>query len=140
MRRAIRSLTDGFRHGTIGLTLVTILFATTVAAQVENPNYTENPSAFRNATSFYVKMRDNVELAVSLYLPRNLRSNQRVPVLMRTTRYWREPQKTWMLKALIKLRIVRSSLLTAPDVKYFNQRRFAVLLVDARGTGASGGH
>lgn len=140
MRRAIRSLTDGFGHGTIGLTLFTILFATTVAAQVKNPHYGESPSAFRPSTSFYVKMRDNVELAVSLDLPRDLKSNERVPVLMRTTRYWREPQKSWMLKTLISLRIVRSSFLTAPDVQYFNQRRFAVLLVDARGTGASGGH
>ena len=45
-----------------------------------------------------------------------------------------------MLKTLISLHLVRSSFLTAPEVRYFNQRRFAVLLVDARGTGASGGH
>jgi putative CocE/NonD family hydrolase len=140
MQRAIRSLTDGLGHRTIRLILFTIWSATTVTAQVKNPNYVESPSAFRHATSFYLKMRDNVELAVSLYLPRNLKSNERVPMLMRTTRYWREPQKTWMLKTLINLHIVRSSSLTAPDIKYFNQRRFAVLLVDARGTGASGGH
>src|SRR5580700_8547161 len=140
MQRAIRSWTELLGHGTIGLTLFTTLFATTMTAQVRNANYVESPSAFRHATSFYVKMRDNVELAVSLYLPRNLKSNERVPALMRTTRYWREPQKSRMLKTLINLHIVRSSSLTAPDVEYFNQRRFAVLLVDARGTGASGGH
>ena len=140
MQRAIRSSTDRLGHGMIGLALLTILFAPTAAAQSKNSNYVESRSPFRHSTSFYVKMRDNVELAVSLYLPRNLKANERVPVLMRTTRYWREPQKTWMLKTLIRLHIVRSSFLTAPDVTYFNQRRFAVLLVDARGTGASGGH
>jgi hypothetical protein len=59
MQPAIKSLTDGLGHGTIGLTLFTILFATAATAQVKNPNYGESPSAFRHATSFYVKMRDN---------------------------------------------------------------------------------
>jgi uncharacterized protein len=95
---------------------------------------------FRRTSSIYVKMHDGVEIAVSINLPRDLKTNERVPVLMRTTRYWREPQKTWMLKMLLGLHLVRSPFLTDQQVKYFNQRRFAVLLVDARGSGASGGH
>jgi predicted acyl esterase len=55
-------------------------------------------------------------------------------------RYWREPQKTWMLNMLLALHLVRPSFVTDTLVKYFNERRFAVLLVDARGSGASGGH
>jgi putative CocE/NonD family hydrolase len=93
-----------------------------------------------HSSSLYVKMHDGVEIAVSVYLPRNLKVSERVPVLMRTTRYWREPQQSWMLKLLLGLRLVHSHLLTDPQIKYFNTRRFAVLLVDARGSGASGGH
>jgi uncharacterized protein len=140
MQRMRRNLLEWLDRRSAGLALFASLFAVTMPVQAENPSYVENPFAFLHATSFYLKMHDGVEIAVSLYLPRDLKSNERVPVLMRTTRYWREPQKSWMLRTLISLHVVRSSLLTAPDIKYFNQRRFAVLLVDARGTGASGGH
>jgi putative CocE/NonD family hydrolase len=135
-----RSLIEWLGRGATGLAFFASLLAATLPAQAKKPSCVEGPSAFRHASSFYLKMHDGVEIAVSLYLPKDLKSNERVPVLMRTTRYWREPQTTWMLKTLTSLHIVRSSFLTAPDVKYFNQRRFAVLLVDARGTGASGGH
>ena len=141
MQRGIRrSFADRIVKTTIKFTLAALMFAAAATAQVKDSAITPGRPVFRHATSFYVKMRDNVELAVSLYLPKNLRSNERVPVLMRTTRYWREPQKSPLLKALIWLRIIRSPALTSPDVEYFNERRFAVLLVDARGTGASGGY
>lgn len=140
MQRMRRSLIEWLGRGATGLTFFASLIAATLPVQAEKPSCVENLSAFRHASSFYLKMHDGVEIAVSLYLPKDLKSNERVPVLMRTTRYWREPQKSWMLKILVSLHVERSSLLTIPDIKYFNQRRFAVLLVDARGTGASGGH
>jgi len=34
-------------------------------------------------------MRDGVEIAVTVDLPADLKEGERVPVLMRTTRYWR---------------------------------------------------
>jgi putative CocE/NonD family hydrolase len=135
-----RSLIGWLDRGATGLTLFASLFAAFLPAQAEKPSYVQSPSALLHASSFYLKMHDGVEIAVSLYLPRDLKSDERVPVLMRTTRYWREPQKSWMLRTLISLHVVHSSLFTTPDIKYFNQRHFAVLLVDARGTGASGGH
>ncbi|HXX15602.1 MAG TPA: CocE/NonD family hydrolase [Candidatus Eremiobacteraceae bacterium] len=120
--------------------LAVLLAAALSPAWARLPGEKTTPAGIPRSTARYVKMRDGVEIAVSLYLPKDLKPNERVPVLMRTTRYWREPQKSALLKMLLDLHIVRGSLLTAPEVQYFNQRRFAVLLVDARGTGASGGH
>jgi len=47
-------------------------------------------------------MRDGVEIAVTINLPADLKPGQRVPVLMRTTRYWRskEPRRSAALFAL----------------------------------------
>jgi putative CocE/NonD family hydrolase len=119
------------------LAVTVLLTATTAPAQQTSE---AKATGVVRSSSLYVKMRDGVEIAVSIHLPRDLKAGEKLPVLMRTTRYWREPEKSWMLKALLSLHLVRSQLLTDPQVKYFNERRFAVLLVDARGTGASGGH
>ena len=124
---------------TLGLTLVGLLLLA-ATARAKQPGEGKTQARIAQARSLYVKMHDGVEIAVSVYLPRDLKANERVPVLMRTTRYWREPQKSWMLKMLLGLHLVHSDLLVDPQVKYFNKRHFAVLLVDARGSGASGGH
>ena len=92
------------------------------------------------SNSVYVTMRDGVELAVSIYLPPDFKVGEKLPVLMRTTRYWREPQMAPPLKTLVALHLVRSDILLDQLVTYFRKRRFVVLLVDARGSGASGGH
>jgi hypothetical protein len=120
----------------IGLAGFLLLTAAAAAKPAEGRPRTGSPQS----SSLYVKMHDGVEIAVSLYLPKDRKANDRVPVLMRTTRYWREPQKTRMLNMLLALHLARPSFVTDPQVKYFNERRFAVLLVDARGSGASGGH
>jgi putative CocE/NonD family hydrolase len=115
-----------------------LLLAATTPAKKRGERKTQ--ARIPQSSSVYVKMHDGVEIAISVYVPRDLKANERVPVLMRTTRYWREPQKSWMLKMLLGLHLVHSHLLMDQQVKYFNERRFAVLLVDARGSGASGGH
>jgi hypothetical protein len=74
---------------------------------------------------FCFREDDGVEIAISVYLPRDLKANERVPVLMRTRRYWREPQESWMLKMPLGLHLVHSHLLMDPQVKYFNERRLA---------------
>jgi len=121
----------------LGLAGWLLLTATAAAMQ---PGEGKTQAGVPQSSSVYVKMHDEVEIAVSVYLPRDQEANERVPVLMRTTRYWREPQKSGMLKMLLGLHLVPSHLLMDQQVKYFNARHFAVLLVDARGSGASGGH
>jgi uncharacterized protein len=126
--------------GIVGLVIVAALVVTVMTARVKLPGEEMTPAGVRRASSRYLKMRDGVELAVSVYLPPDLKAGERVPVLMRTTRYWRELQIGWALRMLAALHEAGPDDLLDKQVAHFNQRRFAVLLVDARGSGASGGH
>jgi uncharacterized protein len=125
----------------VGLTLAVSVFVGIATFCTRLPGEEITPAGIRQSTSLYVKMRDGVEIAVSIYLPPDLQPGQRVPVLMRTTRYWREPQIGWALRMLLALH--QPNPVEALDDKqkaFFNQRHFAVLAVDARGSGASGGN
>jgi hypothetical protein len=136
MRRWARRVSLGI----VGLGIVAAVVVALATAMVKLPGEEMTPAGVRRASSRYVNMRDGVELAVSVYLPADLKAGERVPVLMRTTRYWREPQIGWPLRMLAALHEASPDDLLDRQVEYFNQRHFAVLLVDARGSGASGGH
>jgi len=126
--------------GTIGLIIVVSVVAVVVTTLVKLPGEQMTPAGIRQSTSQYVKMRDGVEIAVTIDLPPDLKPGERVPVLMRTTRYWREPQVGWFLRLLVALRQVDLDAQVEDKQRaYFNQCHFAVLAVDARGSGASGG-
>ena len=81
--------------------------------------------------SFYLTMRDGVKIAVDLNLPEGLRPGDRIPALVRQTRYYRSFDLDWQLRFLTR--------------NWFSQRRlflehdYAWLDVDVRGTGASFG-
>jgi uncharacterized protein len=127
--------------GIVGLALAVSLFVVDATFRTKLPGEKITPAGVRQSTSLYVKMRDGVEIAVSVYLPPDLKAGERVPVLMRTTRYWREPQIGWALRMLLALHLPNPvEALEDKQKVYFNQRHFAVLAVDARGSGASGGN
>jgi putative CocE/NonD family hydrolase len=118
-----------------------MLAVAVVTARMKLPGEEVTPASVRQSTSVYVKMRDGVEIAVTVDLPLDLQPGDRVPVLMRTTRYWRAPQIGWPLRMLVALH--QADVPEASEdqqAAYFNKRHFAVLAVDARGSGASGGN
>jgi predicted acyl esterase len=81
-----------------------------------------------------VKVRDGVEIAVTIDLRPDLKQVERVPVVMRTTRYWRAPQFRWTLRMFVALHLASlPEELEDKQAAYFNRRDFAVLAVDARG-------
>jgi putative CocE/NonD family hydrolase len=124
----------------IGLGLIALVLLVIVTARAKLPGEEMTPAGIHQETSQYVKMRDGVEIAVTVDLPKDLKIGERVPVLMRTSRYWRAPQIGWTLRMLVALHLVRlPEQLEDQQAAYFNQRRFVVLVVDARGSGASGG-
>jgi uncharacterized protein len=125
--------------GILCLALAAGVVMIVAAVWTKLPGEEMTPAGLRRSTSTYVTVRDGVEIAVSVYLPADLKAGERVPVLMRTTRYWREPQIGRSARMLVGLRLVDPDELFDKQVTYFNQRRFAVVLVDARGSGASGG-
>lgn len=80
--------------------------------------------------SLYLTMRDGVRIAVDVWLPEGLEPSRKVPTLMTATRYWRAQDN-------IRREPERDSNFKTAQV--FNGAGYALVLVDARGTGASFG-
>ena len=101
-------------------TLVFQMLVNTVAIAADYP---------RNQ-SLYITMRDGVRIAVDVWLPKTMEEGERVPTLMQATRYWRAYE---------------SATGDLEDDKFFehaermNAAGYALVLVDARGSGASFG-
>jgi len=86
------------------------------------------------STSQYLTMRDGVQITIDVMLPIDLAPETRVPVVMIMARYWRSMElriPDQPNKALIGPREA------VPE--YLIPRGFAMVIVDARGTGASTG-
>jgi uncharacterized protein len=136
MRRSLKWIAAGI----VVLALAASAFIIVATSRTKLPGEQTTPARIPRASSQYLDMRDGVEIAVSVYLPQDLKPAEQVPVLMRTTRYWREPKIGWTLRMLLALHLAAPDDVLDRQVTYFNQRHFAVLLVDARGSGASGGY
>jgi hypothetical protein len=81
-------------------------------------------------TSQYLTMRDGVLIAVDLYLPKDFQPGTKLPTILLQTRYWRYFALRWPFSYIIPMpeelvRLVKSG--------------YAVVRVDARGSGASFG-
>ena len=84
------------------------------------PGYVEPKDPDVVKRSFYVTMRDGVKIAIDVDLPKNLPPDQKIPAIMSMTRYWRSRQDS------------------KPGA-WFPSHGYALVSVDARGTGASFG-
>ena len=80
--------------------------------------------------SRYVSMRDGVNIAVDVLLPKGLPEGMRLPAVFIPTRYWRSWDLRFGLDALLGTSTLQRLLVTYG---------YAVVLVDARGSGASFG-
>lgn len=125
--------------GMAGIALAAIAYISIATTSTKLPGSDLTPAGFRESSSVYIRMSDGVRIAVTVFLPRDLQVVERVPVLMRTTRYWRSEEVGWGLRVMLALHLVSPSTLVDQEVAYFNERRFAVIVVDARGSGASSG-
>jgi len=80
--------------------------------------------------SLYVTMRDGVRIAIDVWLPEGLEDGRRIPALIHATRYWRALQSSGGG--------IESENRYA-EANAFNDAGYALVLVDARGSGASFG-
>jgi predicted acyl esterase len=98
------------------LLTVSALLAVAVTHVVRAGN-DQAPIGVHRSTSLYVMMRDGTPIAVTVHLPSDLKSGEQVPVLMRTTRYWREYQDTTgsTYDAAMNDMILRADFLQKPD-------------------------
>ncbi len=75
-------------------------------------------------------MRDGVRIAIDVWLPEALLDGERIPAIMRATRYWRARDR-------VGVSLEESS--NFGEAARFNRAGYALVLVDARGSGASFG-
>lgn len=104
-----------------------------VAAVVLSPLLLANISApAPTKTSRYLTMRDGVRIAVDLYLPPDLKPDERIPAMLEQTRYYRGyAVRFWAKPFFTDPRM--------PGIEKYVAHRYAYILVDARGSGASFG-
>ncbi len=86
--------------------------------------------SFPRNQALYVTMRDGVKIAIDVWLPASLEPDQEIPTVLRATRYWRATD-------------TRSDRpeddRNFGEAERFNNNGYALVLVDARGSGASFG-
>lgn len=107
-------------------------FAQTTPANVSTPQtaalptyagYTEPQYKDASLQSLYVTMRDGVKIAIDVALPKDTPANTKLPTVMQLTRYHRSNEANGL----------------DGIQKFFTSYGYAVVSVDARGTGASFG-
>jgi putative CocE/NonD family hydrolase len=82
-------------------------------------------------SALYITMRDGVKIAVDVWLPPDASPKNRYPTLIRATRYWRDEGVT---NASFRTRTG-----SAQEAIRWTSLGYAVVFVDARGSGASFG-
>lgn len=81
-------------------------------------------------SSRYLTMRDGVNIAIDVYLPDDLNPGEKLPTILLQTRYWRRIEFRWPFRSFMNL----------PDeLRQLIDRGYAVVRLDARGSGASFG-
>ncbi len=108
--------------------------------QDENPFHQKDKYYFQpryddySVSSTYVKVRDDVKLALTICIPKGLSPEDKIPTLIYQTRYHRAhhlriPYR-WIWNEIVDL---------YPKTELFNSNGYAVVYVDVRGCGASYG-
>lgn len=98
----------------------------------------DEPS-YRNfdRSSFYISMRDSVNIAVDLYLPRGLEEDKKIPLIMQLTRYTRSLRLKWPWRWFVPYYISPG---LKEEIEFFIRHGYAYMIIDARGSGASFGN
>jgi predicted acyl esterase len=60
-----------------------------LATVTKLPGEESTPAGVRRDTALFIKMRDGVQIAADVWLPQDYQAGQRLPTLLRTTRYGR---------------------------------------------------
>jgi putative CocE/NonD family hydrolase len=126
--------------GLAGLAALTVSVLAILATLTKLPGEEKIPAGVRRDRALYIKMRDGVQIAVDVWLPKDYQVGQRLPTLLRTTRYGRDGQFGWAYRLAVALKQADPHGSGDAQTDYLNQRHFVVVVGDARGSGASGGH
>ncbi len=82
--------------------------------------------------SIYIPMRDGVNIAATICLPKGISPIEKIPTILTQTRYWRAKKLRipfrWILDEIVT---------TTPNPEIITSRGYAFIITDVRGTGAS---
>jgi putative CocE/NonD family hydrolase len=109
-----------FMHITM---LILILFPLVSCQKYSSPDYPR-------LQSLYIPMSDGVRIAVDVWLPTELEPKEKIPAIMYCTRYWRASD-------IVGAGIEQDSNFNRATM--WNEAGYGLVLIDARGTGASFG-
>lgn len=132
-------------HGSkmgIGLLKSFLLLLTGIASVgligflLPTPGSQLTPAGIKHNSAFYLTMRDGVKIAVDLWLPSGLEPTQRIPTTLRFTRYARAQEPGFIRRIALGLGLDK----VHPVMQMLFDADYAVMLVDARGSGASSGN
>jgi len=87
-------------------------------------------SELKRNQALYITMRDSVKIAIDLWLPKDLEKGVKVPCIMYSTRYWRADH-------VVDGDITQDTNFSLAE--RFSNAGYALVMVDARGSGASFG-
>ncbi|MYC99242.1 MAG: CocE/NonD family hydrolase [Gammaproteobacteria bacterium] len=87
-------------------------------------------STLERNQALHIPMRDDVRIAVDIWLPEGIEPGARLPTMVRATRYWRA-------RGLVDVPLERAS--NFDEAERWNEAGYALVLIDARGSGASFG-
>jgi putative CocE/NonD family hydrolase len=85
--------------------------------------------------SYYLEMRDGIPIAVDVYLPKSKVKDEKFPTILHQTRYWRSIELKWPYNWFRKNPIGPLGDFMKPVI----MQGYAVVVIDSRGSGASGG-
>jgi putative CocE/NonD family hydrolase len=88
--------------------------------------------------SLYLEMRDGAKIAIDVWLPAGSESGQKLPTILRSTRYWRSYQPGPMSPIFRVLGLILGQDFD-DEGKDWTGTGYALVTVDARGSGASSG-
>lgn len=87
--------------------------------------------------SHYLTMRDGVQIAVDVFVPKHLAEDQKLPTILFQTRYWRSIGYRWPVSMFLNELDFNGA--GKSYIKNFINNGYAFVSIDVRGSGASTG-
>ncbi len=100
------------------------------------------PAGIPRNQSIYITMRDGVNIAVDVWVPATLKPGEQVPAILKMTSYWRAiglAERTGAFRVLGAVGMVPTEDMNKPEADAYCAGGYAMVYVDARGSGASYG-
>ena len=95
------------------------------------------PAGHARNTSSYLTMPDGARLAADVWVPGDLEADEKLPAIMISTRYWRAHAMGPIYRLLVG--VDEAHVPNIETANQWNDAGYVLVLVDARGSGASSG-